>query len=98
MVMETAKILTAGRNHFAKQCFSGQCTAFAKSWLFSLLQTKAHKTVKWDVLTYGQDITGGISIAFYENQILHGTAKRTRQWAQLLRFFMNKIMEVFQYE
>ena len=42
-----------------------------------------------------QDITGGISIAFYENQILHGTAKRTRQWAQLLRFFMNKIMEVF---
>ena len=42
-----------------------------------------------------QDITGGISIAFYENQILHGTAKRTRQWAQLLRFFMNKIRAGF---
>jgi hypothetical protein len=54
--------------------------------------------VKWDIRTYGQDITGDVSIAFYENQILHGTAKRTRQWAQLLRFFMNKIMEVFQYE
>ena len=24
MVMETAKFLTVGRNHFAKQCFSGQ--------------------------------------------------------------------------
>jgi hypothetical protein len=69
-----------------------------KIWLFSLFQTKANKTVKWDRVAYGQDITGGISIAFYENQILHGTAKRTRQWAQLLRFFMNKIMEVFQYE
>ena len=51
--------------------------------------------MKWVRGAYVQDITGGISIAFYENQILHGTAKRTRQWAQLLRFFMNKIMEVF---
>ena len=49
-----------------------------------------------DLHLYVADL--GRSIAFYENQILHGTAKRTRQWAQLLRFFMNKIMEVFQYE
>ena len=58
-------------------------------------QAKAHKTVKWDRVTCGQDITGDISIAFYENQILHGTAKRTRQWAHQLRFFYNKLWRFF---
>jgi hypothetical protein len=51
--------------------------------------------VKWDRVTCGQDITGDISIAFYENQILHGTAKRTRQWAHQLRFFYNKLWRFF---
>ena len=49
MVMKTAKFLTAGRNHFAKSCFSKPCTLFTEQWVFSLFQTKPHGTIKWDI-------------------------------------------------
>ena len=51
--------------------------------------------MKWDRVTCGQDITGDISIAFYENQILHGTAKRSRQCALQVRFWGIKIWRFF---
>ena len=69
-----------------------------KEWLFSRFQAKAHETVKWDMVTYEQDIMGDISSGFQQGGILHVTAKRMRQRAQRLRFFINKILEVFQYE
>ena len=69
--METAKFLTAGRNYFTKSCFSEPCTLFTEQWVFSLFQTKPHKTAKWDMVIYGQDITSEILNGFRRLQIFH---------------------------
>lgn len=71
MVMETAKFLTAGRNHFTKPCFSKSCTQFTKQWVFSLFQTKSYGTVKRDMVIYGQGITSEILNGFWRLQIFH---------------------------
>ena len=60
MVVETGKFLTAGRNDFTESRFSESCTVFTKWWVFLLSQPKSHGTVKWDMVRYGQDITGEI--------------------------------------
>ena len=71
MVMKTAKFLTAGRNHFAKSCFSKPCTLFTEQWVFSLFQTKPHGTIKWDICLYGQSIAPAKIKRFWSCRIFH---------------------------
>ena len=71
MVMKTAKFLTAGRNHFAKSCFSKPCTLFTEQWVFSLFQTKPHGTIKWDICLYGQNIAPAKIKRFWSCRIFH---------------------------
>ena len=71
IVMKTAKFLTAGRNHFAKSCFSKPCTLFTEQWVFSLFQTKPHGTVKWDICLYGQSIAPTKIKRFWRKRIFH---------------------------
>ena len=71
MVMKTAKLLTAGRNHFTKSCFSKPCTQFTEQWVFSLFQTKSHGTVKWDICLYRQSIALTKIKRFWRKQIFH---------------------------
>ncbi|MVQ46965.1 hypothetical protein DXD88_11760 [Coprobacillus sp. TM10-10] len=89
MVMETAKFLTAGRNYFTKSCFSEPCTLFTEQWVFSLFQTKPHKTAKWDMVIYGQDITSEILNGFRRLQIFHCSVHPLHLGAQRLHRHMN---------
>ena len=89
IVMKTAKFLTAGRNHFAKSCFSKPCTLFTEQWVFSLFQTKPHKTAKWDMVIYGQDITSEILNGFRRLQIFHCSVHPLHLGAQRLHRHMN---------
>ena len=93
--METAKFLTAGRNYFTKSCFSEPCTLFTEQWVFSLFQTKPHKTAKWDMVIYGQDITSEILNGFRRLQIFHCSVHPLHLGAQRLHRHMNWIMEDF---
>lgn len=71
MVVETGKFLAAGRNDFTESRFSESCTVFTEWWVFLLSQPKSHGTVKWDMVRYGQDITGEILDGFQRLQIFH---------------------------
>ena len=71
MVVETGKFLTAGRNDFTESRFSESCTVFTEWWVFLLSQPKSHGTVKWDMVRYGQDITGEILNGFQRLQFFH---------------------------
>ena len=95
MVMKTAKFLTAGRNHFAKSCFSKPCTLFTEQWVFSLFQTKPHETVKRDMVIYGQDITSEILNGFWRLQIFCCSVYLLRFGVQRLHRTTNRIMEDF---
>ena len=81
MVVETGKFLTAGRNDFTESRFSESCTVFTKWWVFLLSQPKSHGTVKWDMVRYGQDITGEIlkdfrDCSFFTARCIGFTLKR----------------------
>ena len=95
MVMKTAKFLTAGRNHFAKSCFSKPCTLFTEQWVFSLFQTKPHETEKRDMVIYGQDITEEILNEFQRLQIFRCSEYLLRFGVQRLHRTTNRIMEDF---
>ena len=95
MVMKTAKFLTAGRNHFAKSCFSKPCTLFTEQWVFSLFQTKPHETEKRDMVIYGQDITEEILNEFQRLQIFRYSVYLLRFGVQRLHRTTNRIMEDF---
>ena len=71
MVVETGKFLTAGQNDFTESRFSESCTVFTEWWVFLLSQPKSHGTVKWDMVRYGQDITGEILNGFQRLQFFH---------------------------
>ena len=99
MVVKTGKILTAERNHFTKSCFSEQCTPFTEQQVFSLFQTKSHGAVKWDMVIYGQDITGGILNTFQRLQIFHYSVYLLRFEVESVHRNTNKIYGGFyQYE
>ena len=95
MVMKTAKFLTAGRNHFAKSCFSKPCTLFTEQWVFSLFQTNPHETEKRDMVIYGQDITEEILNEFQRLQIFRCSVYLLRFGVQRLHRTTNRIMEDF---
>ena len=95
MVMETAKFLIAGRNHFTKSCFSEPCTLFTEQWVFSLFQTKPHETEKRDMVIYGQDITEEILNEFQRLQIFRCSVYLLRFGVQRLHRTTNRIMEDF---
>lgn len=65
-----------------KSCFSEPCTVFMEWWVFSLFQPKSHGTVKWDMVRWGQDITGEILDGF--QRLLFFT----------IRYICSKISEV----
>ena len=71
MVVETGKFLTARRNDFTESRFSESCTVFTEWQVFLLSQPKSHGTVKWDMVRYGQDITGEILNGFQRLQFFH---------------------------
>ena len=84
--------MTAEQNHFTKSCFSEQCTPFTEQWVFSLFQTKPHGTVKWDMVIYGQDITGEILDGFQRLQIFHCSVYLFRFEAQSVHRTNNEIL------
>ena len=84
--------MTAEQNHFTKSCFSEQCTPFTEQWVFLLFQTKPHGTVKWDMVIYGQDITGEILDGFQRLQIFHCSVYLFRFEAQSVHRTNNEIL------
>lgn len=92
MVVETGKFLTAGRNDFSESCFSEPCTAFTEWWVFSLFLPKSHGTVKWDMVRYGQDITGEILDGFQRLQIFHCSVYRFHFEAESVHRINNDIL------
>ena len=92
MVVETGKFLTAGRNDFSESCFSEPCTVFTEWWVFSLFLPKSHGTVKWDMVRYGQDITGEIldgfqRLLFFTIRYICSTLKRRVFTEPTMKFY-----------
>ncbi len=87
--------MTAERKYFTKSCFSAPCTLFMEQWVFSLFQTNPHGTVKWDMVSYGQDITSEILNGFQRLQIFHYSVHLFRFGVQRLHRTTNRIMEDF---
>ena len=99
MVVETGKFLTAGRNDFSESCFSEPCTVFTEWWVFSLFLPKSHGTVKWDMVRYGQDITGEIldgfqRLLFFTIRYICSTLKRRVFTEPTMKFYGG----LYQYE
>ena len=92
MVVETGKFLTAGRNDFSESCFSEPCTVFTEWWVFSLFLPKSHGTVKWDMVRYGQDITGEILNGFQRLQFFHDSVYLLYFEAQSVHRTNNEIL------
>ena len=92
MVVETGKFLTAGRNDFSESCFSEPCTVFTEWWVFSLFLPKSHGTVKWDMVRYGQDITGEILNGFQRLQFFHDSVYLLYFEAQSVHRINNDIL------
>lgn len=62
--VETEKISTAKRKHFAGSCLWKQRVRFMESWAFSHFPTRYYDTVKWDGGICEQDINGKILSGF----------------------------------
>ena len=90
--METSKFLIAGRNDFTESRFSELCNVFMEWWMFSLFQSKSHGTVNWDMVRYGQDITGEILDGFQRLQIFHCSVYLFRFEAQSVHRTNNEIL------
>jgi len=59
-----------------------------ESWENARFQAKSHGMGKSEGATYGQDITPAILNGFGDKEIFHHTAKRLRQRACQLLFFI----------
>lgn len=90
--METAKFLAIRQKDFTESCLSEPCTVFTELWVFSQLRPKSHGTVKWDMVRYGQDITGEILDGFQRVQIFHCSVHLFRFEAQSVHRINNEIL------
>lgn len=75
-----------------KSCFSEPCTVFMEWWVFSLFQPKSHGTVKWDMVRWGQDITGEIldgfqRLLFFTIRYICSTLKRRVFTEPTMKFY-----------
>ena len=86
--VKSANYLTDGRNGFTESRFSEQQSRCAEAWEIIRFRVKSHGAEKSIGITCEQDIITAILSGFDGNGTVHDTAKRMRQMACWLRFFI----------